>query len=274
MAIKSRYATPNKYAQSNGNGEWLKITLLVVFIVSLLGGVGYYLYTKPKSVDKASLCPAEGPLGHVVVLVDNTDPYSFIQRQGFVQALGALTDQVVPEGYLLSVFALGEDYQKNAEPIFEKCNPGTSDGKSELTANLKRIDKRFNESFREPVLQLEDVLMAQEPAKYSPVFEMIQLASIKGFRAHKVKGPKKLIIFSDMLPNTESFSMFKGVPEFKAFSATVYGEHSKTDLSGIKVELHYLMKYPKLQTMKQLKFWEDYFENTGARLTRVQTMEG
>ena len=68
--------------------------------------------------------------------------------------------------------------------------------------------------------------------------------------------------------------MFKGVPEFKSFSATAYGEHSKTDLSGIKVELHYLMKYPKLQTMKQLKFWEDYFENTGARLTRVQTMEG
>ncbi len=68
--------------------------------------------------------------------------------------------------------------------------------------------------------------------------------------------------------------MFKGVPDYKSFSSSAYGERSMTDLSGVKVELHYLMKYPKLQTMKQLKFWEDYFENTGARLTRVQTMEG
>lgn len=274
MATKFSYVKPNKYAKKSGNGEWFKIVFSVIFIVGVLGGVGYYMYTKPKSADVATLCPAEGPLGHVVVLVDNTDPYSFIQREAFLQALDSLSDEVVPEGHLLSVFSLGEDFQKNAEPVFEKCNPGSSAGKSELTANLKRIDKRFNESFREPVLKLEDVLMAKEPAKYSPVFEMIQLASIKGFRAQNVKGARTLIIFSDMLPNTPDFSMFKGVPDYKSFSSSSYGERSKTDLTGVKVELHYLMKYPKLQTMKQLNFWEQYFEDTGARLARVQTMEG
>lgn len=274
MATKSHYAKTNKYAGKSSNGEWLKIVFSVIFIVVVLGSVGYYMYTKPKSADVTTLCPAEGPLGHVVVLVDNTDPYSFIQREAFVQALNSLSDAVVPEGYLLSVFSLGEDFQKNAEPVFEKCNPGSSAGKSELTANLKRIDKRFNESFRTPILKLEEVLMVKDPAKYSPVFEMIQLASIKGFRAQNVKGVRKLIIFSDMLHNTPDFSMFKGVPDYKSFSSSSYGERSNTDLSGVEVELHYLMKYPKLQTMKQLKFWEDYFEHTGARLTRVQTMEG
>jgi len=34
------------------------------------------------------------------------------------------------------------------------------------------------------------------------------------------------------------------------------------------------MKYPKLQTMKQLNFWELYFEDAGARVTGVKTMEG
>ncbi len=274
MATKSRYTRANKYSKKSENGEWFKIIFSVIFIVGVLGGVGFYMYSKPKSADVATLCPADGPLGHIVVLVDNTDPYSFIQREAFVQALASLSDGVVPEGYLLSVFALGEDFQKNAEPVFEKCNPGSIDGKSELTANLKRIDKRLNDGFREPILKLEDLLMVQDPAKYSPVFEMIQLASIKGFRAKNVKGERKLIIFSDMLPNTPDFSMFKGVPDYKSFSSTSYGERSKTDLTGVKVELHYLMKYPKLQNMKQLNFWEQYFEDTGARLTRVQTMEG
>lgn len=274
MASKSRYVKPNKYAKKSSNGEWLKIIFSTIFIASVLSGIGYYIYTKPKSADKTTLCPADGPLGHIVVLVDKTDPYSFIQRAAFVQALDSLSAEVVPEGHLLSVFSLGEDFQKNAEPIFEKCNPGSSAGKSELTANLKRINQRFNESFKEPVLNLEGALMAKDPAKYSPVFEMIQLASINGFRAHNVKGPKTLIIFSDMLPNTPDFSMFKGVPNFKSFSSTPYGQRSKADLSGIKVEVHYLMKYPKLQTMEQLNFWEVYFEEAGARLTRVSTMEG
>ncbi|MNG12715.1 hypothetical protein D3C84_963460 [compost metagenome] len=68
--------------------------------------------------------------------------------------------------------------------------------------------------------------------------------------------------------------MFSGIPNYQSFSATVYGERSKTDLSGVKVEIHYLMKYPKLQTMKQLHFWESYFEDAGAQLTRVSPMEG
>ncbi|WP_409312497.1 hypothetical protein [Pseudomonas putida] len=274
MASRSRYSARNKYSKKSGSAELLKIAVAALVIVAGIGGLGYHLYNKPKSADKVTLCPAEGPLGHVVVLVDNTDPYSFIQREAFSQALRTLSDEVVPEGYLLSVFSLGENFEKNAKPLFERCNPGTSAGKSEMTANLKRIDLRFQESFKDPVQKLEDSLLNETSAKYSPIFEMIQLASINGFRAKNIQGPRKLIIFSDMLPNTAEFSMFSGVPSYQSFSATAYGERSKTNLSGVKVEIHYLMKYPKLQTMKQLKFWESYLEDAGARLIRVSTMEG
>lgn len=274
MTSKSRYVKANKYAKKSGSGDLVKIVAAATFIFVVFGAVSYHLYTKPKSADKTTLCPADGPLGHIVVLVDNTDPYSFIQREAFIQALTSLSEEVVPEGHLLSVFSLGEDFEKNAKPLFEKCNPGTSDAKSEITANIKRIDKLFHDSFKDPILKLEEVLLTEVQAKYSPVFEMIQLASINGFRAKNVKGPKKLLIFSDMLPNTPDFSMFKGIPDYKSFSSSSYGERSKTDLSGVKVEIHYLMKYPKLQTMKQLNFWEEYFEDVGARLARVSPMEG
>ena len=274
MASRSRYRAKNKYAKKSAGGEWVKILLAVVVIGAVIAALGYHLYSQPKSADKVTLCPAEGPKGHVVVLVDNTDPYSFIQRQAFSQALSALSDEVVPEGYLLSIFSLGENFENNAKPLFQRCNPGTSAGKSELTANLQRIDLRYEESFKAPIQALEASLLSEPSAKYSPIFEMIQLASINGFRAQNVQGPRKLIIFSDMLPNTAEFSMFSGIPDYSAFSRTTYGERSKTDLSGVKVEIHYLMNYPKLQTMRQLNFWEQYFEDTGARLTGVTTMEG
>lgn len=274
MASRNKYRARNKYAKKSGVGEWVKIVLAIMAIVAVIAVVGYYFYSQPKSADKVTLCPAEGPKGHVVVLVDNTDPYSFIQRQAFSQALSALSDEVVPEGYLLSIFSLGENFENNAKPVFQRCNPGTSAGKSELTANLQRIDRRYEESFKAPIQSLEELLLSDVSAKYSPIFEMIQLASINGFRAQNVQGPRKLIIFSDMLPNTAEFSMFSGVPDYSALSNTAYGERSKTDLSGVRVEIHYLMNYPKLQTMKQLNFWEQYFENNGARLTGVSTMEG
>lgn len=275
MASKSRYTAKNKYTKKNSNvGDWLKIIAAVVVILAAIGVGGYHFYKQPKSADKVTLCPADGPLGHVVVMVDNTDPYSFIQREAFTQALRSLSDEVVPEGHLLSVFSLGENFENNAKPLFERCNPGTSVGKSEVTENLKRIDHRYQEYFKGPIQNLEDSLLSISSAKYSPIFEMIQLASINGFRSQNIQGPRRLIIFSDMLPNTAEFSMFSGIPDYNIFSKSPYGERIKTDLSGVKVEIQYLMKYPKLQTMKQLHFWESYFEEAGARLTRVSTMEG
>ncbi|MCY1525802.1 hypothetical protein D9M68_607950 [compost metagenome] len=203
-----------------------------------------------------------------------TDPYNFIQRQAFSQGLKSLADTVVPQGYLLTVYALGQDFKENAEPVFEKCNPGTAVGMSELDSNPKRAQARYEREFRGPVTQLDNVLMQDKPADKSPIFEMLQLVAINSFRANNVQGPKTLIVYSDMLANTPDFSMFSGLPEFDSFAESPYGQRSQTRLDGVRVELNYLMKYPKLQNRKQLAFWERYFERAGARLVAVTPVEG
>ncbi len=262
-------------ARNSGNGSQVLIVIgLVLAIAAFAAGVSYLYMNRSPAPDKLTLCPASGPVGQVVVLVDTTDPYKFIQREAFNQALEDIVGQQVREGELLTVYALGEDFTKTAAPLFEKCNPGTDAGKSEMTANLKRIRDRYNSEFQDPLLALEDVLLVEEPAKYSPVFEMLQLVSINGFRGTQVEGPKTLIVFSDMLPNTADFSMFKGIPEYEQFDKTTYGQRSKTDFKGVRVELNYLMNYPQLQTRKQLGFWEQYFEKAGGRIVKVRTMEG
>ncbi|BAL23709.1 hypothetical protein [Azoarcus sp. KH32C] len=251
---------------------WGTVLLLVV---ALIAAAAIYLqFTRSSEVDKTTLCPKSGPIGHVVLLVDKTDPLNFTQKQAFQALLEEIITQKVAPGELLSVFVLGEDYTASAIPLIELCNPGDGRGKSELTANVNRLKRQFEQQFRGPMLALANELQSQQPAKFSPVLEMIQLASINGFRARSAGGPHTLVLVSDMLHNTASFSMYKGDYDYKHFLESPYGRKMNTDLAGVEVELHYLLNTPNLQTRRHLKFWEEYFSNAGARIVSVRPLEG
>jgi hypothetical protein len=249
--------------------------LWVVFSILILGGAAAYLFWfRPTPVDKTTLCPATGPTGHIVLLVDKTDPLNFTQRQAFAVTLRELIEKKTPQGYLLSVFVLGEDFKATAAPLLELCNPGTGSDRSQWTANLKRVRDQYEQKFVKPMLEQSDVLTATVPSKASPIFEMVQLAAINGFKKHDVKGEHRLIIMSDMLHNTPQFTMYKGAVDFQAFANSDYGRKTRADLPDTSVELIYLMNSPQQQTKRNLNFWEEYFKKAGARIVAVQPLEG
>jgi hypothetical protein len=249
------------------------VAALVLF-ASVLAGVGYYLWTRDAGLDRQTLCPKSGPAGHVVLLVDKTDPLNFSQKEAFLRLLEELVDRRVAPGWLVSVFVLGEDFREGAKPLVEVCNPGSGEGRSELTANIAKLNAQYRQRFREPLLKQADVLIATRPAKSSPIIEMLQLVSINGFRRHAAAGPRRLIVVSDMLHKTPQFSMYQGIPDFDQFASTDYGRKMRAELDGVEVELHHVLNYPKLQNSRQLQFWESYFTRSGARLATVRPMEG
>jgi hypothetical protein len=250
------------------------IAVLIAIIGTVFLGAGYMFMNRSKAPDKATLCPADGPVGHYVVLVDNTDPYNFIQREAFIQRLQNLADRDVPEGALLTVYALGENFADHANPVFQRCNPGSATGKSEFNANPKRIQKRYEKDYRQPLTEVAQSLLTEKPGNHSPIFEMLQLVSIKGFKSNNVNGPKRLYVFSDMLANTQEFSMFRTLPKFEDFKNSAYGNKSLTDFSGVSVQLSFLMNYHTKQTRAHVSFWEQYFEQTGGSLVAVDKVEG
>lgn len=249
-------------------------TLALVFVGFVVVGGAYYTMTRPPGLDKASLCPASGPKGHYVLLVDKTDPLTFTQKEAFTVMLRELVERRIPQGYLLSVFVLGEDFKENAKPLVELCNPGTGEDKSELTDNLVTLKKQYQTGFLEPLLKQSASMIALQPAQYSPIFEMMQLIAINGFRTHNVKGERRLVVMSDMLHNTPQYSMYKGPVDYLSFAVSTYGQKAQLELRGVEVEIHYLMNAPQLQTKRHLKFWEDYFEKAGARIVSVRPLEG
>lgn len=253
---------------------WVAGVALLIVTTAAVVLVVYTQVTRDPPLDKTTMCPAAGPLGHIVLLVDETDPLNFTQRQAFSVAMKELVETKVPEGHLLSIFVLGEKFEQSALPLIELCNPGSDVGKSELSANLKRLRKQYEERFVRPLEDAGKALVAEQPAKASPIFEMLQLVGINGFRKHAVKGPKRLVLVSDMLHNTPQFSMYIGTMTFEHFESTDYARRTQAELRDVSVELHYLMTTPRLQTRRNQVFWERYFERAGARLSDVRRVEG
>ena len=103
---------------------------------------------------------------------------------------------------------------------------------------------------------------------------MLQLVGINAFQNHDVHGERHLIVMSDMLQNTPQFSMYHGALDFASFARSDYGRKVQAQLPGVEVELDVLVNTPALQTRRNLKFWEDYFEKAGAHVVRVDPLEG
>ena len=249
-------------------------TLALFAAIAIAGGAAWAWYERPADALDASLCPAGGPHGHYVLLVDKTDPLTFTQKEAFRVRLRELIEKRTPQGYLLSVFVLGESFRDNAKPLVELCNPGDGSDRSALTANLAHLRRQYEERFIAPLMAEADALQAATPAKTSPIFEMLQLVGINAFQSHGVKGERRLIVMSDMLQNTTQFSMYRGAADFDAFARSDYGRKVQAQLAGVDVELDVLVNTPALQTRRNLKFWEDFFDRSGARLVRVDPLEG
>ncbi len=253
----------------------LAIVLFVVLVGAGVGTVVAWLRFQPVQRD-ARLCPVSGPLGHYVLVVDTTDPLNFVQRQAFDTWRHDLVERRLPKDYLLTVFALGEDLQADARPLIELCNPGSGDDASNVTSNVRRLRRTYEDKFVKPLDGVSASLVATIPARTSPVIEMMQFAAINGFNKAHVAGEHRLIVLSDMLHNTPDFSMYQQGADlsYERFAQTPYGRRANASLDHVEVELQYVMTDPRNQTRRQLKFWEDWFEHAGARIVAVNRLEG
>jgi hypothetical protein len=248
--------------------------LLLATAAVIAAAIYFFQAARQERLDAADLCPASGPRGHVILLVDRTDPMSFIQEQAFLTYLKAFGEGGVGEGELFSVFVVGEDFAAAAQPWFNMCNPGRGEDKSRWTSNPEQIRRRFESKFLAPMQRQAGQLRAAAPAKTSPILEMLQLAAIEGFRQDHASGRKKLVIVSDMLHNTPEFSLYREAADFDAFRQTPYFQKSQADLAGVEVEIFLLMNAPQRQNLRLVNFWERYFQAMGARLVHVKPVEG
>ena len=266
-----------KISTNTGGGSGATVAviglMILVIMASLVGAVYYFAFGE-KPNDPKTLCPAKGPLGHVVLLVDKSDPMTFTQRKEFEVMYSEIMRKSVATGYLLSVYALADDFTQTAEPIIELCNPGDGSNASEVTGNPHLLRRDFENKYVAPLMARYQDLLSDTPGKASPILEMIQLASITGFRKRGVQGERRLIVVSDMIQNTPQLSMYRGIPKLEQFSQSDYGRQTSADLGGAIVEIRMLLHSPSIQTPALLNFWREHIRSSGGRIVAYEPLKG
>jgi len=195
---------------------------------------GAYVYTtaeRPPPLDRASLCPVDGPRSATVVLLDSTDDIPEIARR---EIRTTLVDraETLPVRALLEIRLLDPQIA-GGRSIFARCNPGDGSGLSEYTANPVLARKRWMDGFREPLEAALQSGLRPSPGKSSPIMETVQRIAVERFTGRAAEQmPKSLILISDMLEHETDYSQYAGDLSFSRYKASRAYLKFRTDLHG------------------------------------------
>lgn len=254
------------------NNILLSVFFMCVVIAGLGGGYWWSSQRKP-GLDPVSLCPADGPLGQRVLLIDRTDPFNLAQKTSLDIFIKQLVEDT-PPGYLLSVYVLGDDFKANTAPLFELCNPGDGQEQSQLTANLKALKQQYLKHFIEPMLAITQGMMESQPANESPILEMLQLVNLNSIQKQHVKGEVVLYVLSDMLQNSKALTMYGKPVSFEGYASGYSASKLFVNFNHVKVEIHLVNSSPRTLNPSLIDFWKAYFEKAGVKDLSFHALAG
>jgi len=280
MARRRRFSTGgSRFRRRGGETLPLKILAVVIVLIVLAGLGGLFLFVNQRatalaSLDVETLCPKAGPVSQFDVLIDRTDPLTEIQGEALKRQILAWAD-AVPKHGAFRVYEVGYGGAL-LQPVVSVCNPGDGSDQSSLDSNPAMWRRRYEEKFTAPIQDMLDRMRLDEEQNKSPIMEGVQAIAVKDFGPDAPKGPKSLMVVSDLLQNQSGFSLYKDVPRIDAFWPTPYAASLRVNLTGIHVEVYMLhrLKAAAKQTDALGKFWIDWLERQGAQVDAFKSVPG
>lgn len=266
----------SKKKKGSQTKEIILISFLLILILGVIGGAAWmYFGNKKAELDKTTFCPIVNgeptPSATLTILLDETDPLSSLQQDFVMVAIENMVREVEP-GTLISIYTLSSTGEITRKPVFERCKIRDGSDADPLTENEKLLNKRFINNFRAPLASIMSSLTSSsEKGKESKIIEQIQSCAINTFQKWHPEGEQTLVIFSDMLQNSQGFSMYKNRNyKFADFKKLPFAAEAKTNLLGVNVEIYYFITNARLQRNSNVEFWKDFFRSAGARVNRVE----
>lgn len=207
---------------------------------------------------------AETPARSSVILLDYSDSVATQTRDEILARATAWISDSVKEGEMVSIFTVDNSASRNLVPRFSRCKPPREG--NELYQNTKKIEKDFTELFSQPLNEI----LSTSPGRSdeSPIAQTIIDLSLSRFLS--AADTNALLVFSDMLENTESFSLYKcSSPESAVaeFRSSRQGALPRPSYENLRVSLHLVPRLGTPQTTVQCRdhFWQWFFgDNSGA----------
>jgi hypothetical protein len=162
-------------------------------------------------------------------------------------------------------------------PIISRCNPGSGSDVSEFNGNPQQIDRARQDSFLTPLRNAFDTVLSASAAERSPIVESIQSVVLTELKRPELAHiPKRLIIASDLLQNTDGIQFYSGLPKPSEFIRSQVFARLRTDLRGIDVELWMLQRDDSNTTQpRELPdLWDQIIAAQGGTVTRLYVVSG
>lgn len=232
------------------------------------------------ALDPKTKCPVgRSPAAFEIVLVDATEGFNDSQ-QLFLQKYFSTLDAEIPDHAKVAVYVLdGTEGFGPPAPTFEMCKPPSGKDASAWTQNPERLRREWSTSFHDPLGKALESSLAKPGSNESPIMALIQKAVLTSFPLGRDGAPRRLVLISDLLENTKSYSHYGATPPtFETFRKQPIAPHLRIDLSGVDVEVLYVTRVgqERTQGMAHLDFWKDYFVwlGVGPRQLRITPVPG
>ena len=265
---------------------------------AVLTGLGYMVWqdlqtTKP---DKFACYPHNGSQAETVVFVDSSVPgFDPVQSRDAINLFTKLYFHELSFNERFSMITTQESRIGSIPaPVITLCGPAKSstDLESVGAANATQafITRQVQRVFDKHLNPILETVFTTNPSdgdnqtRESPILEQIQsLSRDQGFA--RKNGPRRLVIVSDMLQNTEEaqFCQSKGhLPTFAKFKDRAYFQNKirPNSLKGVEVRIYMLIRgilgtkpFAHCTEGELHQFWKDYFKDAGAtnvRFTRLR----
>ena len=242
-------------------------------LVAVAGLVGFSLTQDNVSVSKETFCPNDPDQspGVTAVILDTTDRFSPVQQEALLNEFQRLQDSLA-QYERLEVYEVGPTKSKPLKSLFSLCNPGRGKYIDPLIGNPRLVEKKWQESFTNPLKGVLAATMDRSSAQSSPIIESLQSVAVTSMDRQSDHGHRRLIIASDMLQHSEIYSHYNRAAPFEEFKLQPEYKRAFARLKRVDVTVWYVRRagMEDRQTRAHITFWEKYLNDLGATLQRVK----
>ena len=236
-------------------------------LVLLAFGAGGFFFMSVRTesrINEATLCPVDGPEAVLVVVLDLTDPLTERQSERLRRELHRQFENTAKDT-MISVGVVSSDpMEKN--PKFALCRPLKGSEAIEFYQNPSFVADRFTEQFQNPLEETIEAMMVAEEQPTSPIIESIveTLAATEGTRNKDL--PRKLILVSDLIQNTNRHSFFRGQDwrDFEKSGAFSQISQALRDFDVVVIRIPKPERW-SIDTAAVDEFWLRYFSANAVR---------
>jgi len=248
-----------------------KIVAAVVVLVALLlliGGI-YVAYNQvhdAKNDDPDSV--ACSGTDATLLVIDKTDPFAASEADRVAEIVRDFGRRLVV-GEFFAILLLrnegGSTTRVSSELLFSVCRPARGEDADILYDDPKKVQREYEESFKEPLEALVGEMVKSEEGQFSPIIEEIEKIILRSPEYQSAEN-KRIVVISDFLQNSSSYSLYKTEVLERQGLLEIVGDDVKKYLSGAVVELILVERPDRWEQQRDMMpTWRKFFEELGAR---------